>query len=162
MIQPSLIQRPDFQTAWISATRLLMSNTWKAKSLMVHIQNVTSFDEEINEQYTNFCESHGLLGPKHIAYTIFPHGLYNMYNEADDLFGAYNRKRGFYDRIRRRSHGGWGTYFRRMTHYLTPDGVVNQLGNIVRCMNERGNVYQAAYTIIIQNPVIWGQVLKYK
>jgi hypothetical protein len=152
MALPILIQEPNFQLAWVSATRALMSNRWNVKSLAVHIANITSFDESLHYRYENFCQNHGLLGPKHVAYTIFPHGLYNRYNNADSLFEAYNRPGGFYDRLRHRARGGWGTYFRRMTYYETPGGITNQLGSIVRCINERNNLYVAAYTMIIQKP----------
>jgi len=96
---------------------------------------------------TAFAKSEGVLPPKDVAYTIFPHGLYQHRN-GDELFTAYNKPGGFYARVKT----GWGTYFRRMTSYKGANGRVNQLGNIIAAVRDRQNLSKAAYTIVIQHP----------
>jgi len=86
-----------------------------------------------------------------VAYTIFPHGLYQKIGNFRELFKAYNRSNGLYERVQRRKPS-WGTYFRRMTHYDKTGGVVNQLGNIIEAIRTRQKVSKAAYTVVIQNP----------
>ena len=83
----------------------------------------------------------------HVAYTIFPQGLAKR-RTASDLFTAYNRTRGFFDRKKT----SWGTYFRRMTHYEGRGGPVNQLARIIEAINSRKACHRAAYTVAIQQP----------
>ena len=98
-----------------------------------------------------FSQSEGLLEPKHVAYTIFPQGLYIGKNNATDLFNSYNRHNGLFERLQHRKPN-WGTYFRRMTHYESDKKSVNQLDNIITALNSRKSICKAAYTIVIQKP----------
>ena len=148
---PITISAGSFQQAWIEVIRKLMSNHWELCNLMVQIKEPCSIDQYIHEQVSAFSQREGLLGPKHVAYTIFPHGLYTHKDNAPDLFEAYNRRNGMYERLHRRKRG-WGTYFQRMTHYEQQGSLVNQLKNIIDAINERNTVSKAAYTIIIQKP----------
>lgn len=150
MFRPQLITAPDFQRAWIEALQLIGANGWVLDGLIVHIENAISFDEAIHQQVRDFLGEGG--DPKHTAYTIFPHGLYRRTRSAEAVFREYNRPEGLYERLRRRSRGRWGTYFRRMTHYETDGGVVNQLDNIITALNERERVYRTAYSVVIQKP----------
>jgi thymidylate synthase len=95
-----------------------------------------------------FAKAQGILGPKHVAYTIFPLRLYQNRWDAAALFTAYNRRRGLFERIKT----GWGTYFRRMTNYEGANGTVNQLDNIISAIRGRDKLSKAAYTIVIQTP----------
>jgi hypothetical protein len=145
--EPVQIVEDDFQHAWLNAVRRLMSARWELRNLVVHIKNPTVMDQAFHQRVEAFARSQPILGPKHVAYTIFPHGLYRAHDAAA-LFTDYNRRRGFFDRVK--TH--WGTYFRRMTHYEGRDGPINQLGNIITAIRDRKNVSKAAYTVVIQKP----------
>ena len=146
--EPVSIVSNDFQNAWLEAITRLMDSRWDLRNLVVHVRNPEAFDQAFHYKMTRFAKAEGILGPKHVAYTIFPHTLYERKHDAAQLFTAYNRTRGLFDRVTT----GWGTYFRRMTHYRTQDGVVNQLANIIAAIRTRDNFSRAAYTIIIQTP----------
>lgn len=144
--EPITVTCEGFQEAWITVAKKLMGSHWELCNLMVQIKNPDLIDDRIQDNITAFAENEGLLTPKHVAYTIFPHGLYGNSGNAPKLFEAYNRKNGMYDRLHRRKPD-WGTYFRRMTHYDKQGNVVNQVGNIIDAINHRGTVSRAAYTI---------------
>ena len=114
----------------------------------MQIRNPGILDQDIHTKVQSFARHEGILTPKHIAYTIFPHGLYRKKGTAEGLFHAYNRKNGLFDRKGTR----WGTYFRRMTSYRGVNAIQNQLANIIQAMNDRSLVWKAAYTIVIQEP----------
>jgi hypothetical protein len=150
--EPFVIVDDDFQRVWLRVVRKLIDSRWDLRNLIVQVRDPLSFDPEFGRQYDDFSRDHGLLGPRHVAYTIFPHRLYRDGVDAHGVFDAYNRQNGLYERLHRRKHE-WGTYFRRMTHYEGKDGaVVNQLGNIIGAFNGRANVSRAAFTIVIQYP----------
>lgn len=149
--EPVTLTTEGFQQAWLEAVRLLMNMQWERRNLMVQIRNPTHLDQILHDRVTDFARQEGVLGPKHVAYTIFPHGLYQRTGNAEKLFEAYNRRNGLFERLHRRKPG-WGTYFRRMTHYDKVGDVVNQLGNVIRTIRTRKNVSKAAYAAIIQNP----------
>lgn len=146
--EPEMVVKEGFQSAWLAVVRLLMGSQWDLRNLVVQIRNPGLFDQEFHERMETFAHAEGMLGPKHVAYTIFPHRLYEHTGGAPALFSAYNRPHGFYDRVKT----GWGTYFRRMTSYKTADGRVNQLDNIISAMRGRQNVGRAAYTVVISRP----------
>lgn len=148
----NLIICETFQDAWIKGSQLLIDKKWEIRNLIVQIKNPIAIDHTFHKKIINFADENHLIGPKHVAYTIFPHKLYEIYATSDDLFHAYNRQGGLYERLRRRPHSGWGTYFRRMTHYETNKGTVNQLKKIIDAIYGRSNIYKAAYTILIQKP----------
>lgn len=151
---PVLIIKQSFQEAWIAAAKKLEQSNWEIHNLMVTIQNSTLFDKQLDRRFIDFAEKNNLIKPKDVAYTIFPHNLYDIWCEdATKLFEEYNKKRGLYDRLRKRPHRGWGTYFRRMTHYhLGVGNIENQLDNILKAINSRERISKAAYTIVIQKP----------
>ncbi|MGA2782622.1 MAG: hypothetical protein ABSF13_12005 [Smithella sp.] len=149
--QPICVVCDDFQKAWLEVVRQLMSSYWEVRNLIVQIENPSIFDQTFHDRMESFAQAQGLLGPKHVAYTIFPHRLYQRIGNASKLFMAYNEPRGLFKRLQHLKPG-WGTYFRRMTHYKRADGVVNQLDNIITAIGKRDNICKAAYTIVIQNP----------
>jgi hypothetical protein len=145
---PIALACDDFQAGWLGAVRQLVDSRWELRNLVVHVRNPSLLNQPFHEAVQAFAHAHGLLGPKHVAYTIFPHQLYRNRGSAAALFTAYNRPGGFFDRVKT----GWGTYFRRMTRYEGARGSVNQLANIVGALRERKTLSRAAYTIIIQHP----------
>jgi hypothetical protein len=146
--EPVRVISDDFQNAWLEAIRQLMSCRWELRNLIVYIKKPTAFDQSFHNKMEVFAKAQGILGPKHVAYTIFPHRLYKRKGNALRLFTAYNKPRGLVDRIKT----GWGTYFRRMTNYDGANGTVNQLDNIISAIRARKNLSKAAYTVVIQNP----------
>jgi len=145
--EPVQIVSDGFQIAWLKATRRLMASHWELRNLIVHIRNPCILVETFHYGMEAFATAQGILGPKHVAYTIFPHGL-SRGKDAAGLFSAYNKRQGFFGRVKT----GWGTYFRRMTNYEGTNGTVNQLGNIIAAIRDRENISKAAYTIVIQHP----------
>jgi len=145
--EPVQIVSDDFQNAWLEAVKRLMASHWEFRNLVVHIRNPGVFANAFHDRMEAFAKTEGILGAKHVAYTIFPHRLYQR-RDAAGLFTAYNRRRGLFDRIKT----GWGTYFRRMTNYEGANGTVNQLGNIIAAIRDRKTLSKAAYTIVIQHP----------
>lgn len=153
MNTPCTIIESSFQTAWIEATKKLEESDWACHNLVVHMEDVSSFDPSIHEAVDQFSKDIGILSPKHVAYTIFPHGFYELKKTREKLYHAYNRKGGFYEWTRKRPKATWGTYFRRMTHYEQPDGqVVNQLEKVIIALKDWEKAYKAAYTIVIPKP----------
>lgn len=150
MNAPVVINAPDFQQAWLQAVAILRIHNWSLYNLVVHINNACSFDKEFNDKINSFAIDNNLLEPKHVAYTIFPQKLYTRLCNQEDLFQRYNDR--FYKWTRTRPRSGWGTYFRRMLHYESDKGSVNQLANIINSINSRQKDYKAAYTVVIQKP----------
>jgi hypothetical protein len=141
-----------FQEAWMSVVGRLMTSTWTLRNLTVQIRHPDLFEEDFHERVSDFSQREGLLGPRHVAYTIFPEGLYRGTGVALRLFDAYNRPNGWYARTKKKTPWTWGTYFRRMTHYESGQNVINQLGKIIEAINSRQSVHGAAYTVVLQNP----------
>ena len=153
MINPPVtIRRPSFQLAWLDALGQLSTSGWELYNLVVHIEQPAVLDGSFHAEIERFSAANSLLRPKDVAYTIFPHRLYRLLGHGPRLHAAYNRQGGFYDHLRRRPRAGWGTYFRRMTHYESSSSAVNQLDNIVNAINARRYVHKASYSIIIQYP----------
>ncbi len=149
---PISITEQCFQHAWREVVKLLCANQWKLRNLVVHIEDPTAFCQDFHERVCQFTKQAGLLGPKDVAYTIFPHKLYERKRNHNELFASYNKADGLFARIQNRKRS-WGSYFRRMTHYETESGrVQNQLRNIIQAIRTRANVSTAAYTIVIQKP----------
>jgi len=152
-MSPSLIIGDDCQEAWVRTCRHLLANGGEASNLLVTIRDPFQSDSALEDQVKRFCDSLGLLRPRQVAYTLFPTGLARG-RSAEGLFDAYNRNGGFFERVRHRhpGHIRWGTYFRRLTHYETADGVVNQLSRVIQAINLRPRLYSSAYTMMIQRP----------
>jgi hypothetical protein len=145
---PVCIESNNFQNVWLDVVRRLMISHWELRNLMVQIRNPGLLDQAFHAKMEAFAKEQGIRGPKHVAYTIFPHRLYDNRGDAPSLFTAYNKPQGMFDRIKT----GWGTYFRRMTHYEGSTSVVNQLDNIIKAIKDRENLSKAAYSIVIQQP----------
>ena len=145
--EPVKVVAEDFQQAWLDVVRQLISSHWDLNNVVAHIRDVTAIDLNFHDRIESFAKNQGLLGPKHVAYTIFPHGLYRG-KDANGLFTAYNKPRGFFDRVKT----SWGTYFRRMTNYEGANRPINQLSNIISAIRDREKLSRAAYTIVIQYP----------
>jgi thymidylate synthase len=149
---PVTIVTDTFQEAWLEVVETLARSQWELRNLVVQIRNPVLIDEDLNDQMDDFARTQDLLAPRHVAYTIFPYGLYGDGRDAAAVFASYNRKNGLYERLHNRKKD-WGTYFRRMTHYEGRKGeVVNQLANIINAIRDRKNLSKAAYTVIIQHP----------
>lgn len=152
MYSPNIISKESFQLAWIDALKHLERKNWRLRNLIIQVTNPSAFNDVIHQKVVNFARSNNILTPKHVAYTIFPHNIYRAKKSANELFVAYNRRGGFYERIKRRSRKiRWGTYFKRMTHYKTNSKIINQLKEIIEAINTRERISKATYTIIIQN-----------
>jgi len=150
--EPIILTSDSFQLAWLQVVkRLARTPQWEVRNLIVQIKDPNVLDNCFHDRISVFAQSEGLLGPKHVAYTIFPHRLYRNKGNAAALFNAYNRSEGLYDKLHRRRRG-WGTYFRRMTNYEGTDGAVNQLDNIIAAIKNRERHSKAAYSVVIQNP----------
>lgn len=150
--EPIIVTQPSFQLAWLTALNTLSQNNWELYNLIVHIQDPTNLNTDLHQKVYQFCKHNSIINPKDVAYTIFPHNAYYYWCSGDKLFHLYNRKGGFFDRLRKRPRSGWGTYFRRMTQYEGIGGEENQLQNIINAINTRNQIYKAAYTICIQKP----------
>jgi len=146
--EPTCIIAKDFQTAWLQVVRSLEANSWELRNLIVHIKDINLFNQHFHDDIESFARENLILSPKQVAYTIFPHRLYENLQDGEMLYTAYNRRGGLYDRIRT----GWGTYFRRMTNYEGASGTVNQLNKIISAIRNRSLLRKAAYTIVIQHP----------
>lgn len=118
--------------------------------MVVQIRDIGVQCSTIDRKVKIFAVANGLKSPKHVAYTIFPSSLARNRNRRK-IFDLYNKKNGVFDRIRT----GWGTYFRRMTHYATSQGCVNQLERILIAIRRdigRGKAFSAAYSMTIPVP----------
>jgi hypothetical protein len=149
--EPVRVVCNDFQNTWLVVVRQLIASRWEVRNLIAQIKNPTVFDQAFHEKIEIYARAQRILGPKHVAYTIFPHGLYRHRATATDLFAAYNRPRGLFERLHR-IKPGWGTYFRRMTNYEGANGTVNQLQRIITAIRDREYLSKAAYTVLIQKP----------
>lgn len=144
--------------AWLSGTRQLLKNGGACFDLVVEIEHPLEVDPRIDKAYHALVSNHDLIPPKHVAYTIFPYSCYlRVGRSPEKLFDRYNRAGGIFDRLRSMKHSGWGTYFRRMTHYVDVDrdgerSSVNQLAEIRRMLRQRRNAYKTAYTVNIRRP----------
>ncbi len=149
---PHLIETQSFQEAWIVAARHLHQHRWSVRNLIIHILDPVAFNQSIHDRVTAFANNVKVLGPKHVAYTIFPHCLRARCGTSKELYEKYNRTNGLCKRLVRRSHNRWGTYFQRLTAYETSDGLVNQLDNIITAIRKDSSTYTAAFAMVIQKP----------
>ncbi len=117
--------------------------------MVVHIRTHGTLDPNIDIKINQFLVAQGLLPPKDVAYTIFPHNMYKNRGDANRMFDRYNRDGGMFDRLQKRKVG-WGNYFRRLSRYEDGGNHVNQLQNIIEAINSRQNTHKAAYTMLIQ------------
>ena len=147
MNTPHLIINDSFQHCWIQAIKFLQRNRWDCFNLIVHIKEPLIFYSDINEKIISFAKSNNFLTPKHVAYTIFPQGLYRVKGSASKLYRSYNR---IAPNLIRKSNNKWGTYFQRMISYKRDNNIINQLQNIIEKINTRQSTSKAAYTIVIE------------
>jgi len=150
MNAPIVIENDSFQNCWIESIKFLPNNSWECWNFIINIRNPILFDNNINNAVTTFARSNGLILPKHVAYTIFPHKQYKNNKRVKVLYDRYNNR--FYPWTRKRPHRGWGTYFYRMIHYEKNMTIVNQLDNIIKSINSRIRTSKACYNILIQKP----------
>jgi len=144
---PRLIEAKRLGDAWLAVCKYVLASHNEVRNLVVVVDDPVAVDPALHGALEAFCRDQGLKTPKQVAYTIFPRGLARG-RTAWELFDAYNRRRGFFDRVNR----GWGTYFRRMTHYEGDHGSVNQLGRVIDAINSRDACHRAAYAMVIQHP----------
>ena len=113
-----LIACDTFQRAWVEACQHLLAVRGQSHNLFVTIRDPLYDDPVFESRVESFCRSLNLLTPRQVAYTIFPSTL-SRHRSAQSLALAYNRKNGFFARLKSRYPGPmrWGTYFRRLTHY---------------------------------------------
>lgn len=151
---------PDVSQSWLEAVNHLLSVGGECRNLAVSIECPLQSKPQIDTAYQNLLADHGLRSLKQVTYTVFPRSLYiRVRRDANQLFDRYNRPNGIYERLRRRHSRrfGWGSYFRRMTHFPSVDrnghmAFVNQLGDIVAMLRNRRRLHRAAYTVQIQIP----------
>lgn len=151
-----IIPGDNFHEAWLNAVKHLISDRWESRNLIVRIEDSRPdvFNEPLHQRIENFSASEKLLGAKHVAYTIFPHGLYERkaQSDANRLFDLYNKEGGFYQRIHHRNPREWGTYFRSMTHHIDAKGrYVNQLQNAINLLQKYPR-FNAVCKIHIEGP----------
>lgn len=150
MNDPFLIIEDSFQDAWIKAIIKLKENNWEMFNLLVNIKNPTLFNTSLNDYISDFLKYNTSFSAKDVAYTIFPHNLYEQYSDKEKLFSKYMSR--IYPWTRKKPHKGWGTYFGRMINYERDNMIINQLGNIINAINDRGKTSKAAFTIMIEKP----------
>ncbi len=109
MNKPVLISEGSFQVAWLRASKCVAENGWDMHNLVVSIENVSLFDNDMHQKVCSFSDGGELLRPKHVAYTIFPHKQYKGRGTAKRLYENYNKEKGFYDWTRKRPRSGWET-----------------------------------------------------
>ena len=103
--EPVSIVRDNFQDAWLSVATRLIGSSWDLRNLIVHIRNPDLLDPIFHGNIKSFAKTHGLIGPKHVAYTIFPHGLYQHKGSGAALYTAYNEPHGLYEKLQRLKPG---------------------------------------------------------
>lgn len=147
---PPVVEHASFQHAWLTVARALVARREPLRNVMVQISDSTAFEPEFHATFHNRSRSANMLPPKDVAYTVFPHLLYERVGSGAQLYDAYNRPGGLYDRVR----SSWGTYFRRMTAYQPDEALppVNQLKNVVDRIKARSAVFTAAHHITIAYP----------
>lgn len=147
MNKPIVICEENFQVAWRKACISLSENKWELWDIIVEIENPLLINLDYNEYVTQFAKEHNLIKPRDVAYTIFPYGIYELNRDSEKFYYNYWR---FFKYTRKKEHKGWGTYFERMIRY--PGGEVDQLGNIIKAINNRSRNSKAAYIIVIPKP----------
>lgn len=159
------VSAPNTSVAWLRAVEHLLACGGQCSNLMVQIAKPIAVDASIQQAYEELVSKYQLLTVKQVTYTIFPHSLYQrVHKDPAKLFERYNRIGGIYERLKRRGSRkfGWGSYFRRMTHYTAVNHrgritTTNQLREIVEMLSKRGKRYKAAYTISLQIPCVDGR-----
>ena len=149
MYTPYIIINNSYQHCWIEAVKFLQKNNWEWFNLIVQIKDPLNYISEIDNNINSFYINNTLLSPKHVAYTIFPQGLYKGKGSSKKLYSFYNR---ISPSLIKKSNNKWGTYFQRMINYKINNYSVNQLDQIVNAINTRTSTSKAAYTIIIEKP----------
>jgi len=154
MNRPIVICEDSFQIAWAQAVIKLHENHWEAWNVIVQIEHPKLFNKNFNKLLDYFVKKYNkqndnLMSPKHVAHTIFPQRFFIKGITRKNLYKKYWR---FFDRPREKPRSGWGTYFVRMIQYPTPNGNIDQLGNIIDNINDRPKNYGASYTIVIPCP----------
>lgn len=151
MNTPITVVADTYSEAWAMAIRVLKDYSWDVFNLVVTIKNPEIRDDTAFEQLTGFAKDSNLILPKQVAYTVFPERSYRnpRVRNREQLYRHYNR---FYARSRHMKHSNWGTYFKRMISYNTPDGDVDQLGRIINHINSRRTIQKSSEYIIIPQP----------
>lgn len=149
MNKPIVICEESFQEAWRKVSIELSKNKWELWDIVIEIGNPLLINMDYDKTVTEFAVEHCLIKPRDVAYTIFPYGFYDLNRDAEKLYKNYWR---FFKHTRRSEHSGWGTYFERMIRYPGEKSEVDQLGNIIKSINNRSRNSKAAYTIIIPKP----------
>jgi thymidylate synthase len=161
---PILIFEKSFQLAWAKAVMELSSHHWIAWNVVVQIDNPMQYNNDFNNLLEQFSIKNGLISPKHVAHTIFPETFYQNGISRSKLYYKYWR---FFNRPREKPRSGWGTYFERMIEYSTPNGNIDQLGNIIDNINKRPVNYGASHIMVIPyldreaNKIMGGPCLNY-
>ena len=151
MNTPITVVADTYSKAWAMAIYMLKDYSWDVFDLVVTIKNPETSDDLAFGQLTDFAKTNDLILPKQVAHTIFPEQSYrnSRVRNREQLYQHYNR---FYVRSRHMKHSNWGTYFKRMISYKTPDGDVDQLGKIIDHINSRETVFKASEHIVIPQP----------
>lgn len=149
MNKPIVICEGNFQAAWRKVCIELSKNKWELWDIVVEIETPLLINMDYNNLVTQFAMDHNLIKPRDVAYTIFPYGFYYLDRDSERLYKKYWR---FFKYTRKKDHSGWGTYFERMISYPIENKKVDQLGNIIKSINNSTRDFRAAYTMIILKP----------
>jgi thymidylate synthase len=145
----NLIIAETISAAWIEVLRHLLNCGGHCYNLVVQVRAPLSRDISFEESLDTLCMDNNLLTIKHIAYTIFPKSLCDIYgNNYIRFFDKY------INRVFPVIKTSWGTYFHRMINWTADHGrpPKNQLQGIIEAINERERIHKSAYTIQIGSP----------
>jgi len=128
--------QPDCASAWREAVRAVDCQPGHAAHNVIidvadPVANTTRQDPRVAviDEFLSGCDK----SVEAVANTIFPAALYRCHG-APAFFDVFREK--ILPRVRR--SGRWsGYYFERMIQYLTPDGEVNQLWDIVQRIRDQ-------------------------
>lgn len=149
MNNPILIVEDDFSQAWAKAIIELKKQNWDAWNFVVTIKNPEIINYDAVEILNDFAKKENLVTPSQVQHTIFPSRFYKgeRIHDKEKFYHCYNK---FYKYTRKQPHSGWGTYFKRMISYYTKDGKeYDQLGNIIKHINDRNVNYGCSHFMII-------------
>ena len=80
--EPIILTSDCFQPAWLGVVKRLAGFQWEVRNLIEQIRDPGIIDQGFHNRISTFAQTVGLLSPKHVAYTIFPHKLYQSKGNA--------------------------------------------------------------------------------
>ena len=137
----ALFQVANASDAWLKAAKFI-SEEGSCIGLHVEIAKPLEYDAELVAAVDNMLKMKGYISCKHVAYTIFPEGLWRkMTGDPEELFKRYNRPGGAYERLRRHRrvsrHNDWGSYFQRLSAPEFTERGEGQLTQAIRALRRK-------------------------